>query len=246
VLAAWCVRGANTRCASGEEFPAFPFPPYGIQKDLMRHIYATLDAGGVGVFESPTGTVRRGECLFARKRPGRARDANSAPACLAGQDAQPAVRRADVAERRASRGCRAKTASARRRRRCVRRHPGAPMRTAPRRSCCAYHAASICARIVCYLCAPDALLRTQSRTGFATTAATRRAPRPSAPPRSARSAASACAKPPAGPTPWAHSWCVASLPPCLRRLLSAPADRIAPLSRCPRRPGRALRRRRPS
>ena len=42
-----------------KEFPAFPFPPYDIQKDLMRHIYATLDAGGVGVLESPTGTVRR-------------------------------------------------------------------------------------------------------------------------------------------------------------------------------------------
>jgi chromosome transmission fidelity protein 1 len=53
------------RCAAGTEFPAFPFPPYGIQLDLMRSIYATLDAGGVGVFESPTGTVRLAG-VFAR------------------------------------------------------------------------------------------------------------------------------------------------------------------------------------
>jgi hypothetical protein len=52
----------------GVEFPAFPFPPYDIQKDLMRHIYATLDAGGVGVFESPTGTVRQGSCFVAARK----------------------------------------------------------------------------------------------------------------------------------------------------------------------------------
>jgi hypothetical protein len=34
----------------------------------MRHIYATLDAGGVGVFESPTGTVRQRFALFALQR----------------------------------------------------------------------------------------------------------------------------------------------------------------------------------
>jgi Rad3-related DNA helicase len=61
------------------DFPAFPFLPYGIQLDLMRAIYATLDAGGVGVFESPTGTVRfvvpcalfactRRLCCFAARR----------------------------------------------------------------------------------------------------------------------------------------------------------------------------------
>jgi hypothetical protein len=54
MLTPWRVRLAR----AGVDFPAFPFPPYGIQLDLMRHIYATLDAGGVGVFESPTGTVR--------------------------------------------------------------------------------------------------------------------------------------------------------------------------------------------
>lgn len=34
----------------------FPFPPYGVQEKLMRELYECLDEGGVGVFESPTGT----------------------------------------------------------------------------------------------------------------------------------------------------------------------------------------------
>lgn len=42
---------------SDTEFP-FPFEPYGIQKRFMRELYDTLEAGNVGVFESPTGTVR--------------------------------------------------------------------------------------------------------------------------------------------------------------------------------------------
>ncbi|GAQ88396.1 Helicase [Klebsormidium nitens] len=37
-------------------FPAFPFKPYGIQKDFMGAIYKTLDLNGIGIFESPTGT----------------------------------------------------------------------------------------------------------------------------------------------------------------------------------------------
>lgn len=40
-----------------EEFP-FPFQPYDIQKDFMRELYLTLERGHVGIFESPTGTVR--------------------------------------------------------------------------------------------------------------------------------------------------------------------------------------------
>ncbi len=39
-----------------EEFDAFPFPPYPIQLGLMRRLWATLDRGHVGLFESPTGT----------------------------------------------------------------------------------------------------------------------------------------------------------------------------------------------
>jgi hypothetical protein len=38
-------------------FP-FPFPPYDIQRQFMNEMYAVLDKGGLGIFESPTGTVR--------------------------------------------------------------------------------------------------------------------------------------------------------------------------------------------
>ena len=34
----------------------FPFPPYHVQEALMADIYKCLDDGGVGMFESPTGT----------------------------------------------------------------------------------------------------------------------------------------------------------------------------------------------
>ena len=36
-------------------FPAFPHEPYSIQLDFMRALYDTIDAGGIGMFESPTG-----------------------------------------------------------------------------------------------------------------------------------------------------------------------------------------------
>lgn len=36
----------------------FPFEPYDVQRQLMRKIYDTLEKGGIGIFESPTGTVR--------------------------------------------------------------------------------------------------------------------------------------------------------------------------------------------
>lgn len=37
-------------------FP-FPFPPYDIQENFMKHVYKTIESGKVGIFESPTGTV---------------------------------------------------------------------------------------------------------------------------------------------------------------------------------------------
>lgn len=40
----------------GVHFP-FPFPPYPIQKDFMAELYKVLEAGKIGIFESPTGTV---------------------------------------------------------------------------------------------------------------------------------------------------------------------------------------------
>ena len=41
--------------AGRKDFPAFPYTPYGIQTDFMRSLYDTLEAGGIGLFESPTG-----------------------------------------------------------------------------------------------------------------------------------------------------------------------------------------------
>uniref|UniRef100_H0V1P8 ATP-dependent DNA helicase DDX11 n=1 Tax=Cavia porcellus TaxID=10141 RepID=H0V1P8_CAVPO len=41
--------------SSGIDFP-FPFPPYSIQKDFMAKLYHVLEAGKIGIFESPTGT----------------------------------------------------------------------------------------------------------------------------------------------------------------------------------------------
>jgi len=40
-----------------DQFP-FPFEPYEIQKDFMKVLYNALERGQVGIFESPTGTVR--------------------------------------------------------------------------------------------------------------------------------------------------------------------------------------------
>lgn len=41
-----------------DEFPAFPYqPPYEIQTDLMRHLYASIEQKQVTIVESPTGTV---------------------------------------------------------------------------------------------------------------------------------------------------------------------------------------------
>lgn len=41
-----------------DKFPAFPYdPPYGIQVDLMRHLYASIEQRKVTIVESPTGTV---------------------------------------------------------------------------------------------------------------------------------------------------------------------------------------------
>lgn len=39
-------------------FP-FPYTPYRIQEQFMEALYGALEAGRVGIFESPTGTVRR-------------------------------------------------------------------------------------------------------------------------------------------------------------------------------------------
>ncbi|XP_023562906.1 ATP-dependent DNA helicase DDX11 isoform X2 [Octodon degus] len=45
----------KTQEDGGVSFP-FPFPPYSIQKDFMAELYQVLEAGKIGIFESPTGT----------------------------------------------------------------------------------------------------------------------------------------------------------------------------------------------
>lgn len=51
------MRGRHEEPArEGPDIP-FPFEPYDVQKQLMRKIYSTLEKGGIGIFESPTGTV---------------------------------------------------------------------------------------------------------------------------------------------------------------------------------------------
>ena len=44
------------RVAEEEHAFGFPFPPYDVQESLMQELYRCLDEGGIGVFESPTGT----------------------------------------------------------------------------------------------------------------------------------------------------------------------------------------------
>jgi Rad3-related DNA helicase len=38
---------------------SFPYKPYQIQIDFMRELYRTLESYKVGIFESPTGTVKK-------------------------------------------------------------------------------------------------------------------------------------------------------------------------------------------
>ena len=40
-----------------DHFPAFPYDPYSIQVDIMRHLYAAIEQRKVTIVESPTGTV---------------------------------------------------------------------------------------------------------------------------------------------------------------------------------------------
>lgn len=41
-----------------DAFSAFPFLPYEIQLNLMRHLYTSIEGRKVSIIESPTGTVR--------------------------------------------------------------------------------------------------------------------------------------------------------------------------------------------
>ena len=48
---------AGLKMETPSKFP-FPFEPYDIQVEFMRNLYTALEGGKLGIFESPTGTVR--------------------------------------------------------------------------------------------------------------------------------------------------------------------------------------------
>ncbi|KAI0366702.1 DNA repair helicase [Pilatotrama ljubarskyi] len=47
---------SELRLPTPEAFSAFPFKPYDIQLELMRHVYTCIEHGKVAITESPTGT----------------------------------------------------------------------------------------------------------------------------------------------------------------------------------------------
>ena len=57
--------------AESRAFSTFPYDPYPIQRDFMQALYDTIDAGQIGLFESPTGAAfpcpsRPSSCLKMR------------------------------------------------------------------------------------------------------------------------------------------------------------------------------------
>ncbi|KAI9068626.1 DNA repair helicase [Trametes sanguinea] len=56
---------ADLMLTTPDTFSAFPFKPYDIQLDLMRHVYSSVENGKVTITESPTGTGKTLSLLCA-------------------------------------------------------------------------------------------------------------------------------------------------------------------------------------
>ncbi|KAI2565031.1 DEAD/H-box helicase 11 [Homo sapiens] len=59
----------ETQKVGAIHFP-FPFTPYSIQEDFMAELYRVLEAGKIGIFESPTGTGLQAPRGLLENRPG--------------------------------------------------------------------------------------------------------------------------------------------------------------------------------
>lgn len=57
-------RDMALKLSTPDKFTAFPFFPYEIQLQLMRHLYEAIEDEKVTIVESPTGTVRLSLWVF--------------------------------------------------------------------------------------------------------------------------------------------------------------------------------------
>ncbi|KAI0077191.1 DNA repair helicase [Panus rudis PR-1116 ss-1] len=55
----------SLKLSTPDSFPAFPFLPYGIQLNLMKHLYEAIEESKVTIIESPTGTGKTLSLLCA-------------------------------------------------------------------------------------------------------------------------------------------------------------------------------------
>ncbi|KAG5178143.1 helicase C-terminal domain-containing protein [Tribonema minus] len=66
----------------------FPFPPYEVQQQLMTHLYTAFERGGIGIFESPTGTGKSLSIICAALQWLTVSDARDLEAALQPDDVQ--------------------------------------------------------------------------------------------------------------------------------------------------------------
>jgi hypothetical protein len=168
-------RGVAVQQGRGQEdgqrrFP-FPFPPYDIQKRFMNEMYAVLDAGGLGIFESPTGTVpppphtRIASAVRSDLTSSACRTASHAgqvvehhlqrPAVAPGQREQPRARAQRQRQADANDACSGADCSCRQSHRWWQRQDGGSIRSV-RMHCvraCVYACVCVCACVSVRICA---------------------------------------------------------------------------------------------